>query len=92
MILEKGTRLKRKFHDFGEVEILSLDRNYVTIVDANGIRHIVARSKIEDFFEILAKDDVVSVNEHQNYDDPNRHNISGSMNFPDRAALASKKK
>ena len=60
----------------------------------NGIRHIVDKMKVPEYFTIIQdlKDDVIKVHEHKNLDDPNRHNVAGALNRPDRAAEAKKER
>jgi len=92
MLLEVGDKLKRQYHDFQEVTVVSVGTQYIQVKDTSGM-HFVPASKIETYFKRVKPDQVVKVpiEVHQNLDDHNRHNIAGAMNRPDRAAEARKK-
>jgi hypothetical protein len=80
-----GQRLKRKFHDYQEVEVVGFLGNFIIILDSSG-KHYINVDIVEEFFHILepeGKDEITDkVYSHSNIDDPNRHNISGDMNKP----------
>ncbi len=88
MTLHKGMKLKRKFYDFKNVTIISIENDYVQIQDSNG-RHFVPLNLVEQYFIKIEEDFPLKVNTHINIDDPLKHNISGSLNRPSRDQLAS---
>ena len=53
--LPVGQRLKRKFHDFQEVEVVGHTNDCIIIKDSTGT-HPVSISKIDEFFTILEPD------------------------------------
>ncbi len=80
-----GQRLKRKFADFQEVEVVGHLADMLIIKDSSG-RHFINVDKINDFFILLEPDETDEITKHscthQNNDDPNRHNVGGSANRP----------
>ena len=47
-----GDRLKRKYADFQEVEVVGHTKGYLTVKDSSG-RHFIPLNKVDDFFEKL---------------------------------------
>ncbi len=84
MSIPIGQRLKRKFADFQEVEVVGHLNDYIIIKDSYG-RHFIRTNKVNDFFEFLEPDEVdeiTNVYNHQNLDNPQRHNVGGTTNRP----------
>ncbi len=77
-----GVILKRKFEDFAEVEIVGRSGKHAMLKDASGM-HFVNIDKLPEFFNIVEPESILkNVHTHQNLDEAERHNISGSMNHP----------
>ena len=55
-----GQRLKRKFHDFQEVEVVGHLNDHLIIKDSSG-RHFININKVDEFFTLLEPEDIKTI-------------------------------
>ena len=78
-----GVILKRKFENFGEVEVIGTNNEYSKLRDQNGV-YFVLTNKLSEFFDIIEPETIVNrYNNEDVMDSDTAHNISaGHMNHP----------